>query len=132
MRRVATAAVLLAILLGALFLLPRAGVAALMALVIAVGGFEWARLCGLPATYARVYAGCIIAALAFLVAFDFNLPVFVLASVFWIVAVPAWLRLGVNPRQRGALAPSGVLVVPPPPPAMIALSPGETLIVLPL
>ena len=128
--RMGTAAVLMALLLAGLFFLPRAGVAALMALVIAVGGFEWARLCGLPATYARVYAGCIIAALAFLVAFDFNLPVFVLASVFWIVAVPAWLRLGVNPGQRGALAASGFLVLLPPALAMIALSPVEALIVL--
>ena len=44
MRRVGTAAVLLAILLAALFLLPRAGVAALMAIFIAIGGLEWARL----------------------------------------------------------------------------------------
>src|ERR671923_192491 len=47
MRRVGTAAVLLAILLAGLFFLPRAGVAALMALIIGIGGFEWARLCGM-------------------------------------------------------------------------------------
>jgi phosphatidate cytidylyltransferase len=127
LRRLGTAVVLLALLVAGLFFLPRAGVAALMALIIAIGGFEWARLCGLNAP---LYAGGIVAALAFLVAVDLNVAVFVFASVFWIIAVPAWLRFGVKPGQRGALGIAGFVVLVPAALAMVVLRPGEALLVL--
>ena len=60
LRRVGTAAVLIAILLAALFLLPQAGVAALMALIIGIGGLEWARLCGMDGLPVRLYAAGIV------------------------------------------------------------------------
>ena len=121
---------LLALLVAGLFFLPRAGVAALMALIIAIGGFEWARLCGLGVRNARLYAGGIVAALVFLVAVDLNVPVFLLASAFWIVAVPAWLWLGVKPGHRAALAAAGLVVLVPAALAMVVLKPAEALLVL--
>ena len=130
MKRVGTAAVLLAILLAALFLLPRAGVAALMALIIGIGGFEWARLCGAGPVWARIYAAGIIAALGLLFAIDFYGPAFFLASAFWIVAVPAWLWLGVKPQHSGALLFAGFVVLVPAALAMVMLPPGEALLVL--
>jgi phosphatidate cytidylyltransferase len=130
LRRVATAAVLLAILLAGLFFLPRWGVAALMALIIGIGGFEWARLCGLGVPAARIYAVGVVAALALLVAGEFYFPVFALAAVFWIIAVPAWLWLGVRPGQRALLATVGFVVLVPPALAVVVFRPAEAILVL--
>ena len=130
MKRVGTAAVLLAILLAALFLLPREGVAALMALIVGIGGFEWARLCGAAPALARLYAGAVVVVMAtffFLGLFD---VAFYAGAVFWIVAVPVWLALGVKPEQRALLLGAGFLVLVPPALVMTALRPSEALIVL--
>jgi phosphatidate cytidylyltransferase len=128
--RVGTAAVLMALLLAGLFLLPRAGVAALMALIIGIGGFEWARLCGLRPGYARLYAAGIVAALALLLAAGLHRDVFLFASAFWIVAVPAWLWIGVKPQHWAALAVAGFAVLVPAALAMVVLQPLEALLVL--
>jgi phosphatidate cytidylyltransferase len=101
-----------------------------MALIAGIGGFEWARLCGLGVLAARLYAAGIVAALALLAAIDFKLPVFMFAAIFWLLAVPAWLWLGVKSEHRSALAAVGFLVLVPPALAMIAFRPGEALLVL--
>ena len=121
---------LLAILLAALFLLPRAGVAALMALIVAIGGFEWARLCGLGQGMSHLYAAAIVAALIALTALDVYAPVFYAGALFWIAAAPLWLWAGVKPTHRVALAIAGFLVLVPAALAMVALEPGEALLVL--
>ena len=54
-----TATVLIVLLLAGLFFLPRPGVALLMALIVAIAGFEWARLCGLGVMESRTYAAAI-------------------------------------------------------------------------
>jgi phosphatidate cytidylyltransferase len=123
--RVGTAAVLLAILLAALFLLPRAGVAALVAIIVGVGGYEWGRLCGLNP---HLYAGGVVLAFLVLFSLDVSQPVFLLAAAFWIVVAPLWLWRGV--RQRGALAATGFVVLVPAALAMVALTPAEALAVL--
>src|SRR5687767_1179488 len=120
----------MALLLAGLFFLPRAGVAALMALIVAIGGFEWARLCGLSALGARGYAAGIVASLALLFALDFYAPVFYLASVFWIVAAPLWLWLGVKPQHAAALLVAGFVILVPAALAMVALQPLQALLVL--
>lgn len=130
MRRVGTAAVLLAILLAVLLLLPRAGVAALMALVIGIGGFEWARLCGVGPVLARFYAGAIVVSMGAFFFLELAAPAFVLASAFWIVAVPAWLAWGVKPQHQAVLLGAGFLVLVPPALAVVALAPAEALLVL--
>jgi phosphatidate cytidylyltransferase len=129
-RRAGTAAVLLAILLAALFLLPRAGVAALMALIVGVGGFEWGRLCGLGVLAARLYAGALVLALFVLFGLGVSSPLFLLGCALWIVVVPVWLWLGVKPEHRAALAATGFLVLLPPALAMVVLAPGEALLAL--
>jgi phosphatidate cytidylyltransferase len=122
--------VLLAILLAALFFLPRAGVAALMAVIIGLGGFEWARLCGLRLLHARLYAAGIIAAFAFLFAVELYSHVFLFASAFWIVAVPAWLWVGVKPQHWAVLLAAGFVVLVPAALAAVVLQPLEALLVL--
>jgi len=127
---VGTAAVLLAILLAALFLLPRAGVAALMALIIGIAGLEWARLCRLDGLPARLYAAGIVLALLLLFTFELWQPAFLVAAAFWTVAVPAWLWLGVKTQHGLALAIAGFVVLVPPALAMTALRPLDALLVL--
>jgi phosphatidate cytidylyltransferase len=130
LKRVGTAAVLIAILLAALFVLPRAGVAALMALVAGIGGFEWARLCGAGGAPATLYAAGIVLVLAALLFVDPAGPAFLLASAFWIVAVPAWLALGVKPGQRALLLAAGFIVLVPAALAMVVLEPLPALLAL--
>ena len=130
MKRAGTAAVLLAILLACLFLLPREGVAALMALVVAIGGFEWARLCAVAPVPARVYAGGLVAVMAALFLLEAFTPAFLVACAFWIAAVPLWFALGVKAGQRALLLGAGVVVLVPPALAMVALRPSEALFIL--
>ena len=130
MRRLGTAAVLLAILLAALFLLPRAGVVALMALIIGIGGVEWARLCGAGPAFAGFYAGGMVLLLAALFFVDPPTPAFVIASGFWIVAVPAWLYLGVKPAHRVLLLVAGFVALVPAALAMVVLEPLQALLLL--
>ena len=125
-----TATVLIVLLLAGLFFLPRTGVALLMALIVAIGGFEWARLCGLGVMESRIYAAAIVIGLLALVSVELWRPAFVAGSAFWILAVPAWLWFGLGARQRSALIPLGFLVLLPPALAMVALEPLDALLAL--
>jgi phosphatidate cytidylyltransferase len=127
LRRAGTALVLLALLLAGLFLLPPLGVAVLMALILGIGGFEWARLCGFNP---HLYAGLIVGTLLALFLLGVVQPVFVIASLFWLVAAPAWLWLGVKPGHRPALWAAGFVVLVPAALAMVVLRPAEALVVL--
>ena len=130
MARIGTAAVLIAILLAGLFLLPRLGVAALMALIVAIGGFEWARLCGLGAMESRVYAAAIVIGLLVLVSVQVWQPAFLVASLFWIAVVPLWMWRGVKAEHRAALIPVGFVLLVPAALAMVALEPRDALLAL--
>jgi len=130
LKRVGTAAVLITLLVAALFLLPRAGVAFLMALVVAIGALEWARFCRLHGTQAGVYAALVVLALFVLFVAEVLVPAFCVAAAFWIVAVPVWLWVGVKAQQRGVLLAAGFVVLVPPALAVIALMPSEALAVL--
>ena len=125
-----TATVLIVLLLAGLFFLPRTGVALLMALIVAIGGFEWARLCGLGVTESRVYAAAIVIGLLVLVSVEVWRPAFLAGAAFWILAVPAWLWLGLGARQRSGLIPLGFLVLVPPALAMVVLEPLDALLAL--
>lgn len=125
-----TATVLIVLLLAGLFFLPRTGVALLMALIVAIGGFEWARLCGLGVTESRVYAAAIVIGLLVLVSVEVWRPAFLAGAAFWMLAVPAWLWLGLGARQRSGLIPLGFLVLVPPALAMVVLEPLDALLAL--
>ncbi len=121
---------LIVLLLAGLFFLPRTGVALLMALIVAISGFEWARLCGLGVMESRIYAAAIVIGLLALVGVEVWRPAFLAGSAFWILAVPAWLWLGLNARQRSGLIPLGFLVLVPPALAMVVLEPLDALLAL--
>jgi phosphatidate cytidylyltransferase len=127
---VVTATVLIVLLLAGLFFLPRTGVALLMALIVAIGGFEWARLCGLAVMESRVYAAAIVIGLLALVSVEVWRPAFLAGAAFWILAVPAWLWFGLKARQRSGLIPLGFLVLVPPALAMVVLEPLDALLAL--
>jgi len=122
--------VLIGLLLAGLFFLPRTGVALLMALIVAIAGFEWARLCGLGVMESRVYAAAIVIGLLVLVSVEVWRPAFLAAAAFWVFAAPAWLWLGVSARQRNGLMPLGFLVLVPAALAMVALEPRDALLAL--
>ena len=130
LKRVGTAAVLITLLVAALFLLPRAGVAFLMALVVAIGALEWARFCRLQGTQAGVYAALVVLAFFALFVAEVRMPAFCVAAAFWIIAVPVWLWVGVKAQQRAVLLAAGFVVLVPPALAMVALTPSEALAVL--
>src|SRR5213079_2510885 len=89
--RLATAAVLIAGLLGAL------------------AAFEWGRLCRLDAyLYAVLLAGAY--GIALWIRSD---VVFALAAAFWVAAVPFWLWRGVEARHAAPLAAAGPFVLIP-------------------
>ncbi|MGQ0546128.1 MAG: phosphatidate cytidylyltransferase [Betaproteobacteria bacterium] len=122
--RVATAAVLIAALLGALFLLPPPWLKAVVALLVAAAAYEWARLCGMqPALYA-VSLG----ALYFFIPAD--AAWFLLAAAFWVLVAPLWLWRGMAAGHRRILALAGVVVLLPAALAMVALPAPQVLAVL--
>src|SRR2546430_8738073 len=104
--RLATAAVLIAGLLGALFYLPSPWLKLVTGAVVALAAFEWGRLCRLDAyLYAVLLAGAY--GIVLWIRSD---VVFPLAAAFWVAAVPFWLWRGVETLQPAPLAPAGALV----------------------
>jgi phosphatidate cytidylyltransferase len=113
-------------------LLPTFWWALLVALIVAGGGHEWARLCRLAGVAAWSYALAVAAAFGALFLFGDLLarPVLLVAVVFWAVAAPLWLSRGVAPEQRAALLVSGFIVLAPAGLALAALPPLQVLAVL--
>lgn len=114
--RVATALVLVAIFLGALFGLPPLGWSIFAALVLAVASWEWAGFARRARAGRAAYALATTAA-GFAVAWTLGLalgragalalvPIYAAALVFWLGGAPLWLR-----RQPRAPAPALVLAV---------------------
>ena len=121
---------LLAALCAALFWLERPAFAALIALVVAAGGYEWGRLAGLGGLRLGLYAaGCTIL-YAIAVAGTVHAPVLWAALPFWIIAVPWWLATGVTAKRRGALLAAGVAALVPAGLAMSMFSAKYLLLVL--
>ena len=129
--RLATAAALIGGLLAALFLLPSAGLAALVALVVAAAAFEWGRLCRLEKKLAHAYA--VLAAALFVLpvwAGGAAHAVIAIGAAFWLVVAPLWLWRGVEPRHSRILAAAGLAVLVPAGLAMVALTPLQVLLAL--
>lgn len=123
--RVVTALILLAGFLAALFLLPFYGWLLFASLVAGVGAWEWGGLMKLDASSRRSYAiasMALCAGLGWLV-FDIGTgatrqaallsSIYLLAAIFWLLAVPFWLKAKwpASARVSGLLA-GGVVLVP--------------------
>jgi len=101
-----------------------------VALIVAGGAHEWARLCRLsvPSMYAVAVAAAFGA--LFWLGDAIARPVLLAALVFWAVAVPLWLSRGVAAEHRIALVASGFFVLAPAGLALAALPPLQVLAVL--
>jgi phosphatidate cytidylyltransferase len=124
--RLATAAVLIAGLLAALFYLPSLWLKLATGAVVALAAFEWGRLCRLDAyLYAGLLAGGY--GIALWARAD---VVFALAAAFWVAAVPFWLWRGVEAHQSRLLGAAGLFVLIPAGLAVVALPAQQALLVL--
>jgi phosphatidate cytidylyltransferase len=101
-------------------------------LLVAGGGYEWARLCRLGGARAWLYTAALAAAFALL--FALGEPVaritLLAATVFWAGCVPIWLARGVAAQHRAALIVAGVVVLVPAGYALAALEPRQVLAAL--
>ena len=111
--RVATAVVLIGGLLAALFLLPAPGLAALIALLVGLAGFEWAKLCKLsrPLTWAYAIAVALGAIFVYLSSKEVQRAAFFISALFWLFAAPAWLWQGMKSGPVRLLALAGFVVL---------------------
>lgn len=136
--RALTAAVLLAAFLAALLLLERPWFAALIGVVVAVGGYEWGKLARLAPPAALGFA---LAALALYGGLAWvlsplrtaegpELALFGAAAAFWLFAAPAWLRRGMEGSPASLLLTAGLAVLVPTGLAAVTLTPAQLLLAL--
>lgn len=117
--RVLTALLLMAIFVPAVLWAPAWLWAALMAGMIGMAAFEWARLSHFPLLSARVYAlllALVALALPTLLAADwplFQTTLIVLAIAFWLLVAPLWLLGRWRAEQPFVRAVVGVVVLLP-------------------
>ena len=121
---------LIAGLLAALFLLPRAALAGLIAILLLFAGLEWAHLCRLGPRSAWLFA--VVLSLIFIILENIGLrqALLMAAAAWWIAIAPAWMLGGVRPGQHAWLGAAGFAVLVPAGLAMLALGPLEVLLVL--
>lgn len=119
LRRVLTAALLLAVFVPAVLWAPAWLWALLMAAVIGMAAHEWARLSHFPVWPARLYAGLLtVCALILPYGLTTDWPVFqsgliLLALTFWLVVAPLWLLGRWHAAAPFARAAVGVVVLLP-------------------
>ena len=129
--RVITAAILLALLLTALFALPPAVWAALIVAMVMQGTVEWSRLSGLSGGKANAYWGLTLLLMLALLWADagtteaqrlyLHLAVYAVSALLWLVIVPTWLMAGWKVRQPLLMALTGWAVLVPTGLAMLDL-----------
>jgi phosphatidate cytidylyltransferase len=143
-QRILTAAVLLPVFIGALFLLPNLYWAIFLLLVLLGAGLEWARLAGFSGAGTILYLALITACGGGLLALTYGvlepggLPAGIIRTVlwsgaaFWILAVPVWLFSGRVISERPVLLGAGWLVLVPCWLALVLLQrePGQLLVLM--
>ena len=117
-------------MLAALLLLPRAWLAGLVAVIVALAALEWARLCRLGEQAARLYAAAAVTAYLIFYFESVERVVFAAGSAYWLLVALPWLLLGVAASHGPALAVAGFLVVVPAGLAMVSLHPAQVLLVI--
>jgi phosphatidate cytidylyltransferase len=117
--RVLTAMLLLAVFVPAVLWAPAWLWAILMAGVVGMAAYEWARLSHFPPLSARTYAGLLaLGALALPVGLAASWPLFqtgliVLAIAFWLLVAPLWLLGRWHAEQPFVRAAVGAMVLLP-------------------
>jgi phosphatidate cytidylyltransferase len=122
--RILTAAALIALIVAALFFLPRTGWLLLAAAMLAQGAWEWGGLARLGVLPRTLYTLALVVALL-LLEYDPRAPyarwAYYGAAVFWVVLAPLWLWR--RPVFRSAAAPvaAGIVVLVPAFTALVSL-----------
>ncbi len=129
--RVVTAAILLALLLTALFALPPAAWAALIVAMVMQGAAEWSRLSHLSGGRANI---CWVLTLLLMLGLLWadagateaqrlylHLAVYAVSALLWLIVVPSWLMAGWKVRQPVFMALTGWAVLIPTGLAMLDL-----------
>ncbi len=112
-------------------LLERPAFGAVVGAIVALAGFEWGRLTGMPRGGAVGYGAACLAGFAALAWRGAALPeAFWVGALFWIAIVPWWLARGIAPRHRNWLRAAGFAVLLPAALGMLALSPAQLLMLL--
>ena len=129
--RVITAAILLALLLTALFALPAAAWAALIAAMVTQGAIEWSRLSRLGGGRANIYWVLTLLLMLGLLWVDagatetqqayLHLAAYAVSALLWLIVVPAWLMAGWKVDQPLLMALAGWAVLIPTGLAMLDL-----------
>lgn len=129
--RVLTAAVLLLLLLAALFWLPPSLWSLLVAAMVMQGATEWSHLSRLQGRTVKLYWGATLLLMLGLLWLDagvsaqqsqyVHLIFYLLAALLWLVVVPAWLMSGVKVTQPLLMMGVGWMVLIPTGLAMIDL-----------
>lgn len=132
-QRVVTALILVALLAGALFILPAHYVPIAFGAVVACAGWEWARLMCLGSGAGYMFAvALLLACWQILVGIPESIPVILtISAIFWLLVAPLWFR------QRWKLAGNdafgygiGLLVIVPLWLAMVVLFRGSPWLLL--
>src|SRR5574340_478879 len=117
--RIGTAALLLAVFVPAAWWAPAWLWGILMAGVVGLAAYEWARLSHFPALSARIYAIVLtLCALGLPYGLAGNWPVFqtslvILAAVFWLLIAPLWLLGRWQASQAFVRAVIGIVILLP-------------------
>ena len=119
--RVLTAAVLLAVLLPALFLLPGNGWVAFCALLLGIAAWEWGALTGLAAAGRSIYTAFVIGLFVLPEVLEVSradglyapIWIYCAAALFWIILVPLWMWRRPRMDGRALLLTAGAIALVP-------------------
>ena len=123
-QRVITALILLVLFLLALFILPAAGWAAIVIVMVLQGASEWSKLAGFSNRAAHSFWWLTLAMMLGLFWFDTTHPnpgqqallhvmVYSLSAVLWLAVVPTWLMVGWKVKQPSLMILVGWIVLVP-------------------
>jgi phosphatidate cytidylyltransferase len=126
-QRIVTAVILVVFLLAALMWLPQIAWTGLIAALVLVATYEWAKLSGFSGGALYVYLAATLVvfwlALSYQSADEYwhGLPIYVIAALFWFLLAPWWLAKGYQNKNALLMAITGWVVIVPTGLAMIFL-----------
>jgi len=130
--RLATAAVLIAAILAALFFLPPMALLALVAAIAGIGAHEWAKLCGLTGAGTLGFVALVVAGIAIPSLAGAAYPFIAIGAAFWLVAAPLWLWRGMRAGQRSLLIGAGLAALVPMALAITVMTPLQVVLAVAL
>ena len=127
--RVMTAAVLLAVFLSALYLLPRNGWIAFCALFVGLSAWEWGGLAALATVGRLIYSAFLAGVFGLLGILEASATnglyapawIYYAAGLFWIAIVPVWIWRQLRFGNRAVLLAAGATVLLPAAAALVDL-----------